>query len=184
MALWLMILQLSPSSSQASSVSCATGFRCPGVADLRLELRDAILYAQDDSSRLLVETSRIALVSSECPSIKAFILDLATSNTEAHRVCMKACAGLPSAVAGSVLGHHLSDLEHLLCSHLALLQPAAALPGATAAGVVSSLLDSLSVIRRGGPLAGGGGGGSHASGVLPSNAGAASAGVASQRTTE
>ena len=98
-----------------------------------------------------METSRIALVSSDYPSIKAFILDLATNNIEAHRACMKACTGLPSpAVAGSVLGHHLSDLEQFLSSHLALLQPAAALPGATAVGVVSSLLDSLRVIRRGG----------------------------------
>ena len=45
-------------------------FRCRGVADLRLELRDAVLYGQDDSSHLLVETSRIALVSSDYPSIK------------------------------------------------------------------------------------------------------------------
>ena len=47
------------------------------------------------------------------------------------------------------MGLYLSDLETLLGRHLAILQPAAALPGATAMSVIDALITSLTTIRRG-----------------------------------
>ena len=131
-------------------------FRCQSVnaKDLRLELRDSIRYGQGHDARVFVETSRIELVSSSYPLIKAFIIDMAFSNEDAYRAGGVARAGLlreDSASAAATLGHCLPELEHSLGSHLAILQPAAARPGATAMSVVNTLVQSLSVIQHRAP---------------------------------
>ena len=133
-------------------------FRCQSVetAGLRLELRDSILYGRDHVSRAFVEKSRLMLVKDTYPSLKAFILDLSSSSEEAYCACNKARASLlqgGSSSTETALAHCLPDLERCLGAQLALLQPIAARPGATATSVITNLVDALSSIRHNVPSA-------------------------------
>ena len=105
--------------------------------------------------------------------MKAFTLDLAPDAAGAFSVLERARCSLlsgPAALAETPLAACLDELEACYTTHLAILQPAAGAPNATALIVVNTLVSALSAIRRGHPAGSAPATATSASGIALSNA--------------
>ena len=154
--------------------------RCKNVDpnDLRVEFRDSVLYGQGREERVRVETQRVHMIADSYPTIKSFILDLSVENGESYGVIDKARRSLlsgGSASADCPMHMYLGELEGLLNGHLAILQPAAAVPGANARDVIGKLVSSITTIRRSVPSANAGQAGVSGASASSSAAGGAMA---------